>query len=141
MMKQPTPVQPSDATLVAACLSGERGAFVEIVQRHQALVCAVAYQGTGDFGASEDVAQDTFVTAWKKLRGLREPDKLRGWLTRIASTLAVEWLRKNGPRARSTDSSADEHPAGPARSFPGRSPGYGLAGLRDAGLCGRDGFE
>jgi RNA polymerase sigma factor (sigma-70 family) len=94
----PSPASDSkvtDGALVAACQRGERGAFVRIVQRHQALVCAVAWQGTGDFAASEDVAQETFVTAWKKMSSLREPDKLRGWLTQIARTQAAEWRRKN----------------------------------------------
>ena len=79
----------SDAQLVAASLRGEREAFVQIVQRHQSLVCAVAYQRVGRLDASEDVAQDTFVTAWKRLADLREPEKLRAWLVRIASALAT----------------------------------------------------
>ncbi len=86
----------SDAALVAACLRGDKTAFLQLVRRHQALVCAIAYHGTGDFAASEDVAQETFVAAWKKLSELREPQKLKGWLSRIATTLAADWRRKHG---------------------------------------------
>ncbi len=92
-------VSRSDALLVAACRAGERHAFVEIVQRHQSLVCAVAYNVTGRLEVSEELAQDTFVTAWRKMDELREPAKLRGWLTRIAHALAVDWVRRQKPGA------------------------------------------
>src|SRR5256885_11119521 len=43
-----------------------------------------AYSAIGRLGQSEDVAQETFITAWKHLRHLREPAKLRSWLCGIA---------------------------------------------------------
>jgi len=42
--------------------------FAEIVRRHQAGVCAVAYGVTGDRAPSEDIAQDTFLAAWRGAR-------------------------------------------------------------------------
>jgi RNA polymerase sigma factor (sigma-70 family) len=89
----------SDAALVAACLAGEREAFVHIVQRYQSLVCAVAYNATGRLSLSEDIAQDTFVRAWKRLAELREPEKLRGWLCTIASSIARNSVRGEKPAA------------------------------------------
>ena len=38
----------------------------------------------GDFGASEDAAQEAFLTAWRKIHELREPESLRAWLRQIA---------------------------------------------------------
>lgn len=73
----------SDAELVTASRSGDRNAFRHIVERYQTLICSVAYSATGDVGRSEDLAQETFVTAWTRLEGLREPDKLRSWLCGI----------------------------------------------------------
>ena len=73
----PLPSFRQDAELVAACLAGEREAFVEIVQRHQSLVCAVAWEQTGRLAVSEEIAQETFVMAWRKLGELREPGSLR----------------------------------------------------------------
>ena len=67
----------ADAKLVQASLAGDGAAFQEIVTRYQSLVCSIAYSGTGSLTRSEDIAQDTFVTAWKNLGELREPGSLR----------------------------------------------------------------
>jgi RNA polymerase sigma factor (sigma-70 family) len=89
-------VPQNDADLVAASLSGNRDAFGQIVARYQSLVCSLAYSATGSLSQSEDLAQDTFVTAWKRLRDLREPEKLRAWLCGIARNLINNFLRKEG---------------------------------------------
>lgn len=72
---------------------------MEIVARHQALVCGVALGVTHDFAASEDVAQEAFLTAWRKIQELREPEKLRGWLAQIARNAALGHLRRRKPSA------------------------------------------
>jgi RNA polymerase sigma factor (sigma-70 family) len=87
---------PNDAELVAATLSGNRDAFGQIVARYQSLVCALAYSATGSLSQSEDLAQETFFTAWKQLRSLREPGRLRSWLCGIARNLINNWLRRQG---------------------------------------------
>ncbi len=73
----------TDAELVADCLAGDREAFSRIVERYQRLLCSLAYSATGNLSESEDLAQDTFVDAWRQLRTLREPEKLRPWLCGI----------------------------------------------------------
>jgi len=72
-----------DASLVFACLEGDRQAFGRIVTRYQRLLCSLAYSSLGNLGESEDVAQEAFVEAWKKLGSLREPEKLKSWLCGI----------------------------------------------------------
>ena len=57
-------------------LTGNREAFGQIVTRYQTLICSLAYSATGSFSQSQDLAQETFVTAWKKLSELREPGKI-----------------------------------------------------------------
>lgn len=86
----------TDSELVSDCLSGNTDAFAQIVTRYQSLVCSLAYSATGSLSQSEDLAQDTFVTAWKQLADLREPEKLRAWLCGIARNLIHNWLRKQG---------------------------------------------
>src|SRR5262245_45133562 len=86
----------NDADMVARSLSGNRDAFGEIVGRYQSLVCSLAYSATGNLSQSEDLAQETFVTAWKQLSDLREPAKLRSWLCGIARNLINNWLRRQG---------------------------------------------
>jgi DNA-directed RNA polymerase specialized sigma24 family protein len=70
----------SDAELVIASLGGDREAFGKIVTRYQRLICSLAYSSLGSLSESEDVAQEAFIEAWKKLGNLREPEKLKSWL-------------------------------------------------------------
>ncbi|HTL68264.1 MAG TPA: sigma-70 family RNA polymerase sigma factor [Lacunisphaera sp.] len=73
-----------DVRLVERHLTGDPAAFRQIVERHQGMVCALAYSACGDLARSEDLAQEVFLAAWKQLAQLREPAKLRGWLAGIA---------------------------------------------------------
>ncbi len=86
----------SDSELVALSLAGDRDAFGRIVNRYQTLLCSLAYSATGSISQSEDLAQETFVTAWKQLADLREPQKLRSWLCRISRNLTYDALKSQG---------------------------------------------
>jgi RNA polymerase sigma factor (sigma-70 family) len=83
-----------DAELVNAARRGDKRAFVEIVARHQAMVCGIAFGILGDFAASEDAGQEALLTAWRKFDELREPERLRQWLGRIARNTALGHLRQ-----------------------------------------------
>lgn len=85
-----------DAELVAQSLAGDRQAFGRIVARYQALVCALAYSATGSRSHSEDLAQETFLAAWRKLRDLHEPGRLCAWLCGIARNVIHGDLRRLG---------------------------------------------
>ena len=78
-------------------------AFADVVRRHQSVVCAVAYGVTGDRALSEDIAQETFVAAWRGLSTLRDRSKLSEWLRGIARNLA----RKSRHRARRVEELGD----------------------------------
>ena len=81
---EPMPaMERSDTELVADSLAGNREAFRQIVERYQTLICSVAYNATGNLSRSEDVAQETFISAWTDLPSLRDPAKLRAWLCGI----------------------------------------------------------
>src|SRR3974390_2541319 len=86
----------SDAELVAESLGGDRDAFGQIVERYQTLIASLVYCATGNVTQSEDLAQETFVTAWKQLAELREPTKLRPWLCSIARFLISKEFRRQG---------------------------------------------
>lgn len=86
----------SDAELVSRTLAGDRDAFSRIVSRYQVLICSLAYSRIGHLGLSEDVAQETFITAWKHLRLLREPEKLRAWLCGIVRNRIRKSLQREG---------------------------------------------
>ena len=99
----------SDAELVSRSLDGNRDAFSQIVVRYQALICSLAYSAMGSLGQSEDVAQETFITAWKHLSHLREPAKLRAWLCGIARNRTNRSLRQEGREPAHVAESLDAH--------------------------------
>lgn len=78
----------TDAELCKASSAGQPEAFEELVRRYQGAVCAVTYAATGRRDLSEDLAQETFLIAWKKLSGIEAPDRVGGWLVGIARNLA-----------------------------------------------------
>jgi RNA polymerase sigma factor (sigma-70 family) len=107
----------NDAELVQTTLAGDRDAFGQIVARYQSLICTLAYSATGNIGQSEDLAQETFLTAWKQLAELREPEKLRAWLCGIARNLVNNSLRKQqrepSHAAESIETISENHAPGP----------------------------
>lgn len=84
----------NDETLVMYSLGGDREAFCTIVSRYQSLLCSLAFSAVGDIKHSEDIAQETFVEAWKKLDTLRDPEKLKSWLCGILRFKARHHYRK-----------------------------------------------
>lgn len=108
-----------DAELVELCRNGDRDAFGRIVERYQSLVCALAYSACGDLARSEDLAQETFLAAWRQLATLREPARLKNWLCGIVRNLFHNSLRA---QARNPLASAvvleDEVAAGPDWEVP-----------------------
>jgi RNA polymerase sigma factor (sigma-70 family) len=84
----------NDTELVSQSLTGSREAFGRIVEQYQSLICSLAYSATGSLTQSEDLAQETFVVAWKQLGQLREPAKLRSWLCSIARSVISSAVRR-----------------------------------------------
>jgi RNA polymerase sigma factor (sigma-70 family) len=109
--------EPTDSDLVADSLNGSCDAFRRIVERYQTLICSLAYSATGSVSRSEDMAQETFLTAWQQLRALREPAKLRAWLCGIARNRIRKGYEREGHEPSCNAATlADEHdsPAGEA---------------------------
>ena len=89
-------MEAGDVQLVTESLGGNREAFGLIVARYQTLICSLAYSATGSFSQSQDLAQETFVIAWKQLPGLHEPAKLRSWLCGILKNRIYKNYRQQG---------------------------------------------
>ena len=89
-MNETTP----DGDLWQFVVNGSIPAFELLVRRHQSLVCAVAYNACGNLAQSEDVAQETFWTAWRTRGALREPGRLKAWLCGIARNLGQNARRR-----------------------------------------------
>lgn len=84
----------ADEQLWSLACAGDRDAFSKIVERYQTLLCSIAYSMCGALGTSEDMAQEAFITAWCRLKELREPSKLRPWLCGIVRNIAANALRR-----------------------------------------------
>jgi RNA polymerase sigma factor (sigma-70 family) len=91
----------TDEALLVACQEGGREAFAGLVERYKDLVCALTFSATGDRALSEDLAQETFLVAWRGLPTLREAGKFRAWLCGIARNLSRN-ARRDGAREVST---------------------------------------
>ncbi len=89
----------TDTELVGAALAGSDAAFSRLVERHQPMVRAFLRRTLGGRrDEADDVAQETFLTAWSSLRSLKEPAGVRAWLCGIAWRKARDRMRG---RARS----------------------------------------
>ena len=101
----------SDADLILAVIEREdRGAFAEIVRRHQSQVRTVLRRLTrGDTALADDLAQETFILAWRNLRHFRFEARFSTWIYRIAFNAWQSEARKK--REVLLDSDDDERPA------------------------------
>jgi RNA polymerase sigma-70 factor (ECF subfamily) len=88
-----------EAALVAAACAGEGEAFARLVERHQARVRALARGLVGDAALAEDVAQETFVRAWRGLAGFRADASFVAWLCTITRRTALEQAHRRRRRA------------------------------------------
>ncbi|MEZ5330383.1 MAG: sigma-70 family RNA polymerase sigma factor [Verrucomicrobiales bacterium] len=93
----------ADDELAVAAKARDRAgkeAFIEIVRRHQSTVCAVIFGVAGRVSLVDDAAQDTFLAAWKQLPNLRQPERLKPWLAKIAHGCAVDALKRELRQSR-----------------------------------------
>jgi RNA polymerase sigma factor (sigma-70 family) len=76
-----------------ASAKGNPDAFEPIVTKYQALICSITYGATYDFQKSEELAQETFLNAWKNLAKLKDLAKFKAWLCAIAKTIISNYNR------------------------------------------------
>lgn len=93
--------------LVEACRRGDPGAFDELVRTTYRSVYSLAYRIVGNADDAADVTQDTYVRAWRSLRGFRGDANLSTWLYRVASNVALTHLKR---RARAAIPTGDDMP-------------------------------
>ena len=86
-----------DIRLIRKILLGDNEAFNILVQKYQKSVHTLAWRQIGDFHHAEEITQDTFLQAYKKLSTLKDPNRFAGWLYAIANRLCIAWMRKQKP--------------------------------------------
>ena len=90
-------------THLAAAASGDREAFGQIVLACQNSITAIALVIVRDVAASEDIAQEAFLSAWNNLRRLQNPSSFLPWLRQITRNLARDHLRARRRLPREVD--------------------------------------
>ncbi len=93
----------TDFELIKRTLSGDQDAFTALVEKYQKRVHALAWRKTGDFHVAEEITQDTFLRAYRKLGTLKNPDLFAGWLYVIANRLCNTWFEKKAPDMQSLE--------------------------------------
>src|SRR5512146_2992596 len=86
------PAIPGEAQLIKSAGAGDLEAFNDLVLRHQDLIYNVAYSILGDRDAAEDVAQETFISAFQHIGRFRG-GSFRGWLLRITTNACYDVFR------------------------------------------------
>lgn len=83
--------------LVERAKTGDRAAYGELVERFQGSVYGMALARVRDPLEAQELAQDVFVHAMRKLPQLRDPRCFAGWLRRITARMAINRLTRRGP--------------------------------------------
>ena len=97
---QEAPVQPDkllNNDLILRCQEGirpDRTAFAELMRRYQSHVDKILYHLAPDWQDRADLAQEVWIRVYRNIKRLNEPEKFRGWLSRIATNLFYDELRK-----------------------------------------------
>jgi RNA polymerase sigma-70 factor (ECF subfamily) len=99
-------VDDADATLVARCRAGDGTAFEQIYARHAGRLYSLAYRMVGA-GEAEDLVQDIFLLAHRKLGSFRGDSSLGTWLYRMATNHCLDVLRSRQARMNERTSSLD----------------------------------
>ncbi|MCP2164540.1 RNA polymerase sigma-70 factor, ECF subfamily [Goodfellowiella coeruleoviolacea] len=87
-----------DATLATRAAEGDVAAFEMLLRRYQDRVFGMSLRMLADRAEAEDVAQEVFVTAWRRLGELADPGAVRTWLFRIAHRQCLGVIRKRRDR-------------------------------------------
>jgi RNA polymerase sigma-70 factor (ECF subfamily) len=90
--------EPDEQLLVVAAQGGDADAFARLVRRRQGLVAGLLAARVRRRQDVEDLAQEVFLRAWRRLADLREPGRFGAWIAQIAVHAAVDFHRRAGVR-------------------------------------------
>ena len=121
----------AEARLVSDALGGSQPAFEQIVRRYQRPVISLIVRMTGDRARAEDLAQETFVKAFRSLKSFDSTRRLSSWLFRIAHNTTLDALRRLKPEVVELEDLSEgdprRDPAAPAAPDPLEQAALGAA--------------
>jgi RNA polymerase sigma-70 factor, ECF subfamily len=120
--KQSRDVRTADLELAARCRAGDAGAFEELYRQHARRLFSLVVRMIGSVDDAEDLLQEVFLQAHRKLSGFRGDSALGTWLYRLTMNLCLDHLRGRQMRMNrataSLDDNASEEPAAPQPVVP-----------------------
>jgi RNA polymerase sigma-70 factor (ECF subfamily) len=99
-----------DMALVERCRRGDLAAFEELYRTHSGRLFGVACRMVGNTADAEDLLQEIFLTAHRKLEGFRGESSLGTWLYRLAMNQCLDFLRSRAARAGQITDALDDDP-------------------------------
>ena len=122
----------------AAPLMSDTDQFESFVREHQDKVFATALRILGNEAEARDVAQETFLRAWRHWPEISASPNAAGWLKTVARNQSINLLQRHRARWRNFTDLAPDEPDGPSfestLSIPETQPGHVLNGERRAAL-------
>src|SRR5882724_10273228 len=125
MQTETTPAQAdvSELDLVRQCQAGDTEAFDQLVTRYRTRVFAMIYNMVHNEQDAWDLAQESFVKAWKSIGRFRGKSSFYTWIYRIVMNVIIDWLRKRRVKAGEAEFDdaiqlKDIHPASGAEGNP-----------------------
>src|SRR5437773_9459471 len=85
---------PSDHHLVAAVRAGDERAFERLYERYHRRIAAYIYGMVNDYGRAEDITQDVFMSALRRMRETERPIAFRPWIYEIAKNACIDAFRR-----------------------------------------------
>src|SRR5207302_2257355 len=93
----------SDLDLVTRCQAGDTEAFDQLVTRYRTRVFGMIYNMVHSEQDAWDLAQDSFLKAWKSIKRFRGKSSFYTWLYRIVMNVTIHWLRKKQVKGGGTE--------------------------------------
>jgi RNA polymerase sigma-70 factor (ECF subfamily) len=99
----PAQVDVPEVELVRRCQAGDSEAFDELVVRYRTRVFAMIYNMVHNEQDAWDLAQESFVKAWKSIKRFRRHSSFYTWIYRIVMNVTIDWLRKKQIKGAGTE--------------------------------------
>ena len=104
----------NSADLVARCQAGDVDAFAELYRHHSPRIFALACRMSGSSEAGEDLLQEIFLQAHRKIRGFKGDSTVGTWLYRLAINHCLDFVRSRQAKMEKATDSLDRDDAPPA---------------------------
>jgi len=115
-------VRAADLELARRCRNGDAAAFEELYRQHAGRLYNLALRMAGSTQEAEDLLQEVFLHAYRKLGSFRGESSLGTWLYRLGMNQCLDYLRGRQARMNQATASLDEdgaaEPAAPAPAIP-----------------------